>query len=247
MPRGLRVRRDIKGALARNGWRDPARGVEYLEPLVWDDNNNSNTNNKNARKNSATTAAAAARTDDEGRGMCDLVDALLHVGYLDTDDKRADVLTNVSWHGALQDVELTLVKIDGGSMTRVHECEILPAAAAGGKGRADVLVFLLDSGLDPNAVSRKHKRTALHVVVCHGDVDMVKVLLEAAGANMVKDDEWGLPIEAAKGFVDKEDVTAKVALIEHWLDRRGLPRDYVDLPVLVDETAPSDKKKFLVP
>lgn len=83
-------------------------------------------------------AAAAAWADYGGRGMCDLVDALFHVGYLDTDDKKVDVLDKMARHGALRDVEFTLAKIDPG-ITREHGCEILSAAAAGGKGRADVL------------------------------------------------------------------------------------------------------------
>lgn len=70
---------------------------------------------------------------------------------------------------------------------------------------------------------------------------MVKVLLEA-GAKMFKVEEWGLPTEAAKGLVGKEDGAAKVGLIEHWLEEGGPPRD-VDLPVFVDEKKKKKKEE----
>ncbi|KAK4206593.1 hypothetical protein QBC37DRAFT_458347 [Rhypophila decipiens] len=227
---GLRLRLDVEAALVRGGWRDPKKGVEYLAPgpppfSPWDEG-------KKLRP----------QEEEKNSGMCELVDALLDVGYLDTNDKRADVLAKVARYGVLRDVEFTLGKIERDSISLAQECEILPAAAAGGKGRADVLEFLLNSGLDPNTVSQGNKRTALHVAIRHGDVDMLRVLLEA-GANMVKDEEWGLPIEAAEGLVDREDGAAKVALLERWLEERGLPRDHVDLPVFVDENGSSHKKR----
>ncbi|KAK3360707.1 hypothetical protein B0T25DRAFT_536213 [Lasiosphaeria hispida] len=223
VPKGLRLRRDVEAALVRSGWRDPGKGLKSLEM-----------NEKRGKD------AGKQEGGDEG-GMSDMVDALLHVGYLDNEEKRAEVLVKVARYGTLWTVRFTVGKIERGGITREQECEILPAAAAGGKGRAEVLTFLLDCGLDPNAVNykevpngKRRNKLALHLAIRHGDVDMVKVLLDA-GAKMVKDEEWGLPIEAAEGLRGEQDRTAKVAVIEQWLEERGLPRDHVDVPVFADE------------
>ncbi|KAM7198729.1 hypothetical protein V8F20_006044 [Naviculisporaceae sp. PSN 640] len=248
VPCELRIRRDAEAALVKNGWRDPKIGAERIAPppprppgpRPWAPDyleyqkNKKNDDKANSGKESASDNLLAEPAPE---GISDLVDALLHVGYLDTDDKRADVLTKVARFGSVDDIKFTMSKIERESITLVHECEMLPAAAAGGKGRAEVLKFLLKSGLDPNAVSKNHKdkqRTALHVAIRHGDVDMVSVLLEG-GAKMVKDTEWGLPIEAAEESEDREDRAAKVAVIERCLEERGLPRDHIDLPVVIDE------------
>ncbi|KAK0710662.1 hypothetical protein B0H67DRAFT_610948 [Lasiosphaeris hirsuta] len=220
VPKGLRLRRDVEAALVRNGWRDPARGVRGLEVL-------------GGKK-------GMQGLEGDERGICDLVEALVHVGYLDNEEKRAEVLVKVARWGAVGAVRFTVGKIERGSITREQECEILPAAA-GMKGRADVLKFLLDCGLDPNTVNykqvpngKKRNKLALHLAIRLGDVEMVKVLLDA-GANMVKDDEWGLPIQSAEGLRDAQDRAAKVAVIEQWLQERGLPRNHADLPVFADE------------
>ncbi|KAK3323002.1 hypothetical protein B0H66DRAFT_218272 [Apodospora peruviana] len=201
----LRLRRDVEAVLVRNGWRDPGKGLEHLEPSF-------------VRKEGSFVAAGPGQeVKEEGGGMCEMVDALLHVGFLDSEEKRADALTKVARYGDLGEVKFTLGKIERGSITPAQEAEILSAAAQGGKGRAQVLQVLLDGGLDPNAVVKDGKmKVALHVAIRHGDVDMVRVLLDA-GANMVNDEEWGLPIEAAEGLLEEEERAAKVAVIEQWL------------------------------
>ena len=60
-------------------------------------------------------------------------------------------------------------------------------------GRVDVVRFLLDHGVDPNARHAQDGDTALHVAAYTGNADLVRLLLEHGAQVNVIDDVYGTP------------------------------------------------------
>jgi len=80
-------------------------------------------------------------------------------------------------------------------------------------GRADVVAFLLDRGIDVDAQLRDHGEghTGLHVAAFHGHVDVVSVLLRRGARVDAIDKTWGTPplVWALTGWSKKANTDAE--------------------------------------
>ena len=72
--------------------------------------------------------------------------------------------------------------------------------SAAGKGQADIVRTLLDSGTDVNAKDAQN-RTALHLAAWEGHPDIVRILLDAGADPSIKNKQGFTPIELTKNAI----------------------------------------------
>ncbi|KAK0730863.1 hypothetical protein B0H67DRAFT_563126 [Lasiosphaeris hirsuta] len=143
-----------------------------------------------------------------------------------------------------------LQKIPIASVSKRQACWVLPAAAMA-PGRVEMMAFLMDQGLDLNALAYarpcsvgQRNPVALHIAIQYGDVGMLKFLLDQ-GAKFICDVDGTTVIAMAEEKVKKTQFLQrlleeeKIQLLEKWLRDRGLPRDHVDEPTPVEEESES--------
>ncbi|KAK3363128.1 hypothetical protein B0T25DRAFT_526363 [Lasiosphaeria hispida] len=159
---------------------------------------------------------------------------------------RTEALKSVARTGTVELMRYVLQRIPLASISKRQACWLLPEAAMG-PGRAAMLVFLLDRGLDPNALAYarpcaagQRNPVALHNAVQYGDDKMVKLLLDR-GAKLIWDVNGKTVMAMAEDRAKKARSSQhppggkNVRLLEKWLKERGFPRDHADEPTLVEE------------
>ena len=109
---------------------------------------------------------------------------LNHGGNPNVYSERFSALAIAAYHGHLEIVQLLLKH-------KVHINEhraaspLLPAVH---KGYIDVVVALINAGIDVNKWDTFYEATALEVAAMNGNVRMVKLLLSAGASTTVKED-----------------------------------------------------------